>query len=37
MKKITAKFKERTIIQLADDIKSSGKLISLKDFDVLKS
>jgi len=36
-KKIMADFKEKTIIQFAEDIKSTGKVITLKDFDVLNN
>ena len=34
-KKIMSDFKDKTIIQFANEIKSSDKVISLKDFDVL--
>ncbi len=34
-KKLMTDFKEKTIIQFAHEIKKSGKVISLKDFDVL--
>ncbi len=36
-KKIMVDFKEKTIIQFAEDIKSTGKVITLKDFDVLNN